>query len=695
MVRNYVRKTDRQSWSHEGMGEAVNAVLEGRMGYTAASKSFAVPRSTLIDRVKKARKNQLTPALASEKRLGRYDTVFTEAQEKEIVEYVLFMEARLFGLTITDLRRLAFDLAERNSINHTFNMVEKMAGKDWFYNFVKRHPKITLRSPEYTSLARAKGFNKCAVGKFFDLLESIYTEYKIQPNDIYNVDETGILTVPNKPSKVLALRGRKQVGSLSSAERGILVTVETCMSASGNFMPPMFVFPRKRENPLLMDDAPPGSFACYHESGWINNETFLVWFKKFIDFSNPSKEKPVLLILDGHESHAKNLDLIDLARKHNVVLLCFPPHTTHRLQPLDVSFMAPLSTYYEQEARQWLCSHPGRCITIYQVSKLVNKAFTRAALMQTAIKGFEKTGIYPLDRNIFPDDLYAPSETTARPDETDPTNSQSSASTEELNTAPTQMLASVSPCSVQPQTSEQFDPTSLLPLDYRRPDVSLPQSSSSSVNHPQPPAFPAFDDMMCRPSTSRAQNEAWNHPSCSAATSASSYLQSLPMEKSVWKQISPKLLMKPPQEKERVKKKGGRKPGKTAILTSSPYKLELEEDEKKKEEKKIIKKERMKAKNKGTVAKNDKNKKGPKRKLAFQATAPQIHKKKSKKMKTDAFEDEEEYEEDEAACIFCKELYSRSKEREGWIQCLNCKEWAHEACANCEEYDNFICDFCS
>ncbi|KAG5897785.1 hypothetical protein JTB14_020002 [Gonioctena quinquepunctata] len=84
----------------------------------------------------------------------------------------------------------------------------------------------------------------------------------------------------------------------------------------------------------------------------------------------------------------------------------------HRLQLLDVSFMAPLGAFYEQEVRKWLIGHPGRCVTIYQIEKLFNAAFTRAATIQTAIKGFEKTGIYPFNSN---DHLFAPSDTTERP----------------------------------------------------------------------------------------------------------------------------------------------------------------------------------------------------------------------------------------------------------------------------------------
>ncbi|GBM47784.1 hypothetical protein AVEN_260068-1 [Araneus ventricosus] len=175
----------------------------------------------------------------------------------------------------------------------------------------------------------------------------------------------------------------------------------------------MFVFPRKKLNPLLMDDIPPGLFAVYHESGWINKETFLVWFKKFIEHSNPGPKMSVMLIIDGHNSHTKSLELDNFAQANNVVLLCFPPHTTHRLQPLDVSFMALLSTFYEQ-TRKWLINHPGRCVTIYQVGKLFKVAFLRAATVQTAVKGFEIIGIYPLNRDVFPEYLFAPSETTEK-----------------------------------------------------------------------------------------------------------------------------------------------------------------------------------------------------------------------------------------------------------------------------------------
>lgn len=70
---------------------------------------------------------------------------------------------------------------------------------------------------------------------------------------------------------------------------------------------------------------PPGGWCEVHPSGWINADLFLVWFRKFIELSKATKESPVLLILDGHSTHTKNLQLIEMARENGVVLLFLPP----------------------------------------------------------------------------------------------------------------------------------------------------------------------------------------------------------------------------------------------------------------------------------------------------------------------------------------------------------------------------------
>ena len=93
---------------------------------------------------------------------------------------------------------------------------------------------------------------------FFDNLLDVCQRYKFQLHQIYNVDETGIQTV-HSPGKVIAERGAKMVGQVTSAERGTLVTVCCTINAIGTFLPPVFIFPHVYFKNAMLNNAPPGS----------------------------------------------------------------------------------------------------------------------------------------------------------------------------------------------------------------------------------------------------------------------------------------------------------------------------------------------------------------------------------------------------------------------------------------------------
>jgi len=72
--------------------------------------------------------------------------------------------------------------------------------------------------------------------------------YTIQHNParLYNCNETGITIARHKHTKILGFKGKRQISSLQSAERGTLVTVVNCTSPTGHFIPPLVVFPKKK-----------------------------------------------------------------------------------------------------------------------------------------------------------------------------------------------------------------------------------------------------------------------------------------------------------------------------------------------------------------------------------------------------------------------------------------------------------------
>jgi hypothetical protein len=116
------------------------------------------------------------------------------------------------------------------------------------------------------------------------------------------------------------------------------------MNAAGHYAPPLVVFPRKNLHIELTDGTPSGyTYAC-HVSGRIQTDIFKQWFRHLISVTKPTVDDPVLLILDGHYSHTRKLDVITLATENNISIFCLSPHSSHKMQPLDLAFTKPLKS---------------------------------------------------------------------------------------------------------------------------------------------------------------------------------------------------------------------------------------------------------------------------------------------------------------------------------------------------------------
>jgi len=85
------------------------------------------------------------------------------------------------------------------------------------------------------------------------------------------------------------------------------------------------------------------------------------------------------------------------------MLLCFLSHCKHRLQLLDVGY---------EEVRTWLLRKAGKVATHLQISSFFGGDNLIAANMRTAVSRFRRTGIWPLDGNVFSEVDTLPAATT-------------------------------------------------------------------------------------------------------------------------------------------------------------------------------------------------------------------------------------------------------------------------------------------
>lgn len=388
----------RGQWSEIDMKQAVSSVLENKMSERVAANHYNVPRTSLQRRIKSVLRAQQTEM---KPQMGYFKATFDAHYEDMLVKHMRDLDSRLMPLAKTEFLKLAYDLAEALKLPHRFNKEKKMAGKDFYMSFMKRHPELAYRKPQSTSLMRCVGFNKPQVNRFFNQLKMLYDKHSFRPSRIFNADETGVSCV-HENDKVITMKGKRQVGKITSGERGRNVTLMFCTSATGQFIPPLFIFPRQRMNDRLMIGAPTESIAFPTSSGWMTTEAFLKWMQHFVSFTKPTKEDPVLLLIDGHGTH-KELDVILFARTHHVHMLSFPPHTTHKLQPLDRSFMKPFKDQYNHGCSLWMRANPGARINDYDIAKLVDGAYTKVCRLEIAANGFRCTGIHPFNQDIFTD----------------------------------------------------------------------------------------------------------------------------------------------------------------------------------------------------------------------------------------------------------------------------------------------------
>ena len=242
---------------------------------------------------------------------------------------------------------------------------------------------------------------------FFALLREAFAKHKFEANVVYNLDESGITMVQSVP-KVIAEKGTKKVGHITAQERGTLVTVCCCANASGQALPPAMIFPRVNFKDYMREGAPASTLGLATATGWMNAELFLQVLAHFIKHIGCSKEKPALLLMDNHDNNC-SFEVMDLARDNGLTIVTFPPHSSHRLQPLDVSVYGPLKKHYSAAVNEWNLSHPGRRITIYDLPACFARSFYKAFSYDNIVQGFKSAGVFPLNSDIFTEEDFLPS----------------------------------------------------------------------------------------------------------------------------------------------------------------------------------------------------------------------------------------------------------------------------------------------
>lgn len=130
------------------------------------------------------------------------------------------------------------------------------------------------------------------------------------------------------------------------------------------------------------------------ESGYSNAELALEWIKHFDRFTTPRQRGLYrLLLFDGHDSHT-TFEFINFCDKRKIIPFALPPHSTHFLQPLDITLFQPYKHWHGRElddAARTGCTNFNRAEFINRLQSIRKRTFKES----TILSAWREAGLSP------------------------------------------------------------------------------------------------------------------------------------------------------------------------------------------------------------------------------------------------------------------------------------------------------------
>jgi hypothetical protein len=362
---------------------ALSDIKNGRVkSIRAAAKLYEIPRSTLQTRAY---------SVVSIVERRNPNQKLTQLEEDSLTEWILSMDSRGAAPRPSTVREMANILLAARGTNPPLTV-----GVNWASTFVKRRDELQSRYSKRYDYQRALNEDPKAIKEWFLMVQRAIEENGIQPEDIYNFDETGFAMGLISSQKVVTRAeyyGRRSI--LQPGNREWVTAVET-ICADGYSLPPCIIFKGQVYIAGWFESSnlPRDWRIEVSNNGWTTNEIGLRWLQKiFIPYTNSRvRGRFRLLILDGHGSHlTPQFDRI--CAENDIIPLCMPSHSSHLLQPLDVGCFAVLKRAYSRfvsdlartgynhiNKLDFLADYPRARIEAFQ-SNIIRNSFVAASII--------------------------------------------------------------------------------------------------------------------------------------------------------------------------------------------------------------------------------------------------------------------------------------------------------------------------
>ena len=348
----------------------------------AAARAYGVPVATLAHRMQGRRTRRESDA--DRQRL-------TPRQEEALVQWILEQSDLGSAPSFARVREMV-----------TFYLAEVYAdtqplGKKWMQAFLRRNPAVKSAIGRRIDNLRAQGTTVEAMQPFFDRFDRVKREFSISPSNIWNMDETGLQIGVCANQQVIGPSSQKRVLVKGPNEREWASIIES-ISATGEYTRPVVIFTGNyAQSTWFPTSQLPDWLYTTQERGWTSSSIALDWLEKIFLPETATNLRPNeyrMLVLDGHATHA-SVEFLYKCKQNKVQLVFLPAHSSHILQPLDLSVFGALKREYRSQLSRIAHIDDSAPIKKAQFVECYKVARKTAFTSRTIRTGWAATGLHP------------------------------------------------------------------------------------------------------------------------------------------------------------------------------------------------------------------------------------------------------------------------------------------------------------
>jgi DDE superfamily endonuclease len=272
----------------------------------------------------------------------------------------------------------------------------KPPSRNWTKVLETRYPVLKARRVKALDWNRHEKNIYEKVTHWFEVIGKVLQDPAILAENVYNMDETGVML--SMPGSVKVLVGKDDKRDYRGARvKRIVVTAIECISADGRYLNLIIIWPATtyRSNWTTFY-TPRWQYVC-SESGYTDSKISLEWLMRIFDPETKERanKKPRVLICDGFGTH-ETLEILEFCFDNNILLCRLPSYTSHKLQPCNVAVFAPLKDAYREQADRL---EQGGVNTIgkQHFTSLFSPARVIAFTPKNIKAGFAASGLFPFN----------------------------------------------------------------------------------------------------------------------------------------------------------------------------------------------------------------------------------------------------------------------------------------------------------